>query len=347
LPKAEVAAHAEGDRAWSAGRFEEAAAKYRQAAEAADRAQHREDFFYLEAASLWRAGKFTSAQQRLEALEKLNPTGRRAARSAFDAAQIEVAHGDAAKGWAMHEAALRRHASGLMARRELSRYVVHLDEQQGQTAALAWLRSNLSWLKNKETDETATYMIAEHLEKLGNLTEARDTFVQCARTYPYPDGSLHDDSLYRASLLDEKLGEPKLAVEHLRELLSKREPAWGNGSYERPRYSPSQLRIATLYRDAIKDRAQARKEFRKLFTDHPTSILRDDALWQEARIAKQDGDQDGACDAVNLLLRKLPDSRYSPCAQLLCPSAPPPDKGRTCRSYIAREVNPATEQPKE
>jgi tetratricopeptide (TPR) repeat protein len=347
LPKAEVASHAAGDRAFSAGRFEEAAARYREAAQAADRAQHREDFLYLEAASLWRAQKYKEAQQRFEELEKLNPQGKRGVRAAFDAAQIEVTRGDAAKGWAMHEAALRRHASGLMARRELSRYVLHLDESQGDAAALAWLRANLSWLKNKETGETAAYLVAEHLEKLGNLAEARDAFLQCAKAYPYPEGALNDDSYFRASLIDEKLGDLKAAVEHLRELLSHRESAWGNGSYERPRYSPSQMRIATLYRDGIKDRAQARKEFRRLFTDHPTSILRDDALWQEARIAKEDGDEQGACDAVSLLVRKVPESRYAPCGQLLCPSAPAPDKGRACHSYIAREVNPGSEQHKE
>jgi hypothetical protein len=100
------------------------------------------------------------------------------------------------------------------------------------------------------------------------------------------------------------------------------------------------MRIATLYRDALRDHAQARKEFRTLYTDFTTSILRDDALWQEALLAKEDREQDAVCDAVTTLVRKLPDSRYAPCAQSLCPSAPPLDKPRPCHAYVQRALAP-------
>jgi hypothetical protein len=150
---------------------------------------------------------------------------------------------------------------------------------------------------------------------------------------------LYDDSLYRASVLDEKLGDPKLAIAHLRELLANRESSTMNGSYERPRYAQSQMRIATLYRDALRDHAQARKEFRKLYSDFTTSLLRDDALWQEALLAKEDRAQDAACDAVTVLVNKLPESRYAPCARSVCASAPQLDKPRPCHAYVERAAS--------
>ena len=72
--------------------------------------------------------------------------------------------------------------------------------------------------------------------------------------HPYPFGSLFDDALWHASLIEEKLGRSEAAIEQLRELLATRESSHMTGSYERPRYSPAQMRIAELYRDALHDR---------------------------------------------------------------------------------------------
>ena len=50
---------------------------------------------------------------------------------------------------------------------------------------------------------------------------------------------------------------------------------------------PDQI-MGEIYRDGLRDHASARREFRRLYTDFTTSILRDDALWAEARLAKLD-----------------------------------------------------------
>jgi tetratricopeptide (TPR) repeat protein len=341
MPRAMQTAHAAGDRAFSAGRYQEAAQHYRQAAQAAERQRDRDELLYMEAASLRRADMLQEASERFEQLQELSPAGQNAARAAFERADIEVARGDKARGYAMHEEALRRYPDSGLARRQLMRLVAWLDESQGTAGALQWLRANLPWLRDKEPGETAMYLLADKLEQSGEQAAARDAFVACARAFPYPKGALHDDALVRASHLDEKLGDPSLAVKHLRELLANREPSTMNGSYERPRYGEAQMRIATLYRDALKDHAQARKEFRKLFREHTTSLLRDDALWQEALLAKQDGDGDGACEAVTTLVRKLPQSRFAPCARELCETAPQPEPPRSCRAYIRRSVRGA------
>jgi TolA-binding protein len=108
------------------------------------------------------------------------------------------------------------------------------------------------------------------------------------------------------------------------------------GSYERPRFSEAQLKIAKIYRDGLKDRAAARRELRKVYTDHPTSTLRDDALWAEAVMLHQDKSQADACDVVKRLVSELPESRYARCARAVCPTAPEPK--RPCADYILREL---------
>jgi hypothetical protein len=97
-----------------------------------------------------------------------------------------------------------------------------------------------------------------------------------------------------------------------------------------------------IYRDKLKDHAAARRELRKVYADHTTSILRDDALWAEALLLRDDRDQDGACAAMEKLVRELPDSRYASCAREVCPSAPPAK--RACRDYIVREARGITER---
>src|SRR5262249_46481869 len=148
---------------------------------------------------------------------------------------------------------------------------------------------------------------------LGKLAEARDTFLAVARSHPYPFGTLTDDALWHASVVAEELGDNQGAIAHLRAMLASREASDLVGSYERPRYADAQMRIAGLYRDKLHDHAAARREFHKLYADHQTSRLRDDALWAEARLAREDGDKGEACRLVERLRKEMPESRYARC----------------------------------
>ncbi|PIE06180.1 MAG: hypothetical protein CSA75_00845 [Sorangium cellulosum] len=338
LPRPFLEAKAAGHRAYGAGRYDEAAAKFRQAAQHAERIRDRDEALYLEAASYQRADRNRKAAAAYESLIALSPRGARAARSAYELAQFEINHGSKSRGWKMLHKFIKDYPQSGLARRALLRFLVHLDEDRGLEKTITYINESMKWYALHDLGEVALYQKALRLERLGRLTEARDTFVFCARTYPYPDGGLYDDSLFRASLLDEQLGNPQLAVQHLRDLLSVREPSTLNGTYERPRYSEAQMRLGTLHRDALGDPDGARKEFRKLFDSFKTSLLRDDALWAEAKIASDQDDKEGACEALTLLVKTFPESRYAPCAKLLCPDAPNVDARQKCRPYIAREI---------
>ncbi|HVY49391.1 MAG TPA: tetratricopeptide repeat protein, partial [Minicystis sp.] len=167
---------------------------------------------------------------------------------------------------------------------------------------------------------------------------AHDLLVETARAHPYPHGDLTDDAWVRAADIDVARGRYAEAASHLRELLASREKSDLMGSYERPRYSEAQMKLAEIYRDRLHDDAEARREFHRLYADFKTSRLRDDALWAEARLARKDGDEGAACDAAGRIVHEFPESRYAACAKLVCPTAPAAEKAhRPCADYIARD----------
>src|SRR4051794_38534971 len=67
-----------GDRAKPAGRYDEAARSYHEAAMASKSPYHRDEALYLEAATYQQAGRSKDASTAFEALAKLSPKGDRA-----------------------------------------------------------------------------------------------------------------------------------------------------------------------------------------------------------------------------------------------------------------------------
>jgi TolA-binding protein len=330
---------AAAQRAHDARRFEEAARAYEQAAKDARRVKDRDEALFLAARMHDKRGAYDKARAVLTRLVAVSPQGPRAGRAAFELAELEIEHGDAERGWAMMLEATRKHPKNGVARPSVKRMVAHELDRGGDEAVLAWIDGPARVLRGTEVEENLDYEKALALERMGKLAPARDAFLETARAHPYPFGTLTDDALYRASLVEEQLGNPEAAIAHLRSLLAGRESSHMMGSYDRPRYSQAQMRIGELYRDKLRDHASARRELHKVYADHPTSILRDDALWAEARLAKEDGDEREACSLVERLGREFPESRYARCVRLVCDDAKLPEgTKRSCGDYIEREV---------
>lgn len=329
-------AKAAGDRAYSAGRLDEAARGYHEAAAAARRPRDRDEATFLEASTYERAHEWAKATEVFAKLAAQNPPGERTARAAFELAEIQLQTGRVDEGFAALERAFRAHPGAGSARKAVHRFLEHLDERGGAKAALDWLDATIPSMQSTELGERLAYERAARLEALGETQAARDAFVACSERWSYPLGALFDDALWRASLLDEKLGRIDRAIGDLRAMLRFREVSTMTGSYERPRFSPAQMRLAVLYRDGLHDHASARRELHRLYTDHTRSVLRDDALWEEAKLAKEDGDAGEACSLVRTLIGDFPDSRYVPCARTLCESAAVPEKAGRCHPYVER-----------
>ncbi len=329
---------AAGERAKSSGRYDEAAAAYGEAATKAKRERDQDEARYRQASALQEAGRVPEALAAYEALAAKG--GERSARAAFDEGFLQIDRGDAAKGWAQIEAAIWAHSNSGAARRGLQKWLAHLDEQK-PGAGLAWLQQNQAKLLKTELGEDTLYRTAKAIEAMGDKTEAREAYIRCALAYPYPQGSLADDSYWNASLLDEQLGHPEEAIKDLRRMVERRESSTlGQGSYERPRYSEAQFRVAELYRDQLKDPAQARREFRKLYDGFPHANKRAEALWNEGLLAHKAGDSAATCEVAELLTKNLSESRYAACVAALCPSAKPPEKATACRDYVRATITP-------
>lgn len=332
---------AEGQRAQRAGRYEEAATAYGEAAARAERIKDRDEARFLQARSLERAGLWREAERTYRQLRRDSPRGPRTVRAQLELAQLELDHRDESKGYQMLQDVAVQHPNHGVAGTALQRVLRHVKKTQDEAGVRAWLAGLLPSLRDTDLEQLVEYEHARSLQREGRLEEALTELEATARDHPYPLGALTDDALWHAAEIADELGRPKAAIQYLKLLLAPREPAETLGSYERPRYSQAAMRIAELYRDRLHDTTAAKRAFHRVFTDHPTSTLRDDALWAEARLWHAEGDQDEACDVLETLVEDLPESRYAACARELCPSAPPPEGDTYCRPYIIRELEGA------
>jgi tetratricopeptide (TPR) repeat protein len=246
IPEAYVAAFATGERHFHSGRWKEAAAAWEDAATKAKRVKDRDEARFLEARSFERAAMWAEASATYERIERESPDGPRTGRAAFEIASLEIAHGDARKGWAMLDAAAQRHSKHGVARPAIHRLVMHAQDEGGEPAVMAFLDAHAAVFHGTEQEEVIAYERASSLERSGKLKEAHDGFLANAHAHPYPSGGLADDAYWHAAAIDEREGRYEEAIAHLRELLSFREPSGYWGSYERPRYAEAQLHIAEI-----------------------------------------------------------------------------------------------------
>lgn len=334
---------ASAQRANHAGRYEEAAASFDEAAKTAKVARDGVYARYLAATARARAGDVARAATEFRTLADANPPNDYSAEAAYQVALLTLAN-DAARGEAELDAVVLRFPRHAVARLAVGRLLRRDVDAGGPEKALARLDRFAGEVKPSDpkkpgVEEKIAYERARTLLRLERTAAARDAFVDVSTRWPYPHGVYFDDALFRASELDEKLGEPQKAIEHLEDLVARRESSVVIGSYERPRYTPAMLRIADIYETKLHDREKARATLRRFYKDFTRSVMRDDALWHEAELWKKDGDERTACSRLETLVDEFPDSRYVPCASLRCPSIARPKESKApkeCRSYIDR-----------
>jgi len=318
-----VRAYASGDKAYTAGRFVEAADAYEQAAKTASRDRDHDEALYAAAVARERAGDVQGALKHFDALAAEDPPGERAIRSAFRAARLRLRNGEEKRGWADLEKILERSPEHGITRRALKSILDHIEETEGKPAVMAWEEKLFPHVAKTRLGEELCYDLAHRREALGDEKAALAQFLACADQYPYPRGALWDDSLWHASRLHEKLGEPKAAVADLERMLAAREPSYGNGSYNRPRMAAAQFRIGVLQRDVLKDPKSARASFHRVYAEHLSSILRARSLFEEAKVASDAGDGKDACALAEKLLAEFEESRWARSADQVCAAVGP------------------------
>ncbi|MEZ4224120.1 MAG: tetratricopeptide repeat protein [Polyangiaceae bacterium] len=335
LPEAYERSRAAAERAYSHGRYEEAAEHWRRAAQSAERKKDRADAMYRYAVSLRRSGRGPEAAEALRLLLKDYPKSHRADRAVYDLADLALDSGDREAGLAALAEFVRARPTSPLALHAADRYFEQLQEREGTSAAEAWAKATSSAVKGSAVEELLLFRLGQSQEASGDTAAALGSYRRLVAAFPYPRGAYWDDALLRAARLERAGGNPDRALALIAELMRERESADLQGSYEKPVYAEARLERAGILADQGRTSA-ALDELRRIYQQHQHSRLRDDALWRESRLAHAAGMKDRACDAATVLIKNLPESRYAPCAHLLCPSAPRA-KGQ-CRAYIEREL---------
>lgn len=339
LPPAYVAEHDAATTATARGDHETAAQRWERAAARAPDPRTRDEALYRRAASLERAGQLAAAERAYTELAAGN--GERAPRAAFERARLALATGDRDRGYSLLITAVRAFPDSGLAARAAGDYLDHVSRQRGPEAAAHEALRLATELEGREVEERLRYEHAQRLEALRRLPDALAAYLELARRFPYPEGGYWDQALLRAAELERALHRPRRALAHLEALLAERETARITGSYERPAFAQARFRIAEIYRDALRDGARARAEFRRVWSDHPKTLLGDDALFEEALIALGMRDRAGACAAARLLVEREPDSRFARCGMELCPSLAFENE-RECPAYVRQRITSAT-----
>lgn len=309
---------ATGNQAYSAGHFTEAAQWYQKAAQNAKRSRDRVEALYTSAVAYERAQNTNQARRLLEQIAYESPPNERSMRALYKAALIELRHGSENRGYTMLERLIREEPDHGMAYRAFLKIVEHIEQKQSQLAAIRYAKALYSRVESLRLGEQICSEIGKRLEALGNAYAAIEQYLRCANRYPYPQGSLFDNTLWRASLLHEALGNFKAAIEALERIVAMHETSLWIGSYNRPLMSHAQMRIGELYRDRLHDHAAARKSFRRLYDEFKTSLLKPQALEAEGLLAHQDRDYDTACSIARTVLNEHSDTRYARRADAYC-----------------------------
>lgn len=333
-PAAYVQENEQAQAAKVKGEHAAAAEHYERAAALASKPRDAEEARYRAADSYARAGDTARAEALYQKLAAQGPDAERRTRADFALADLLCKTGREPDGQRRLALAIRRNPDSGLAREALTKHLSYLRQQGGSDLALAYLTTESAQLSTSELGESLAYQRARELDSAGRTAEARDAYLACAAQFPYPSGAYWDDALFRAAEKELALAAPDKAIADLTRMLAEQENASITGSYLRGRYAEAQLKIAEVYRDVLHDPARARRELRKVWDNHPASRLVDDALFQEALLARDAGDDAGTCAPLSIIVSKLPDSRYAACAHLLCASlaATPKD----CHDYIKR-----------
>lgn len=326
-----------GRRARTAGRLQEAEAQFALAYRRAGRVKDRDEALFLQARSQEAQGHPEDAARTYQLLVDARPPGPRSVHARFELARLAgAARGEETQD-ALERELIGKHPDHGLAVAALSRVVGRRREKKDWDGLLAVLDRLVPPTRGTPMEQPVDMERAKALEARGDLPAALSLYLATARAHPYPFGPRTDDALFRASEVEEKLGRYDLAIAHLREMLEPREHAQTVSSYERPKFPAAQMRIALLLRDRARDHGAARKELYRFVDGFPASTMRDDALWIAARMAKDDGDAETACDDVERLVELKPDSRYVRCAHLVCAEVQP--SARECAPYLVRELN--------
>ncbi len=339
---------ASGDRAHSAGRHAEAAVEYERTASLTGKQRDKSRAEYMAATAHLKAGQNERARLLLEKLATAKPAHEYSATGAFKLAELQGVE-DPVTGQRAFEAMFTRFPSSGLARRALTLALATREEKDGVAAVVSYLEGLAKTpLRKSELGQNIAYSLADAHSRSGDVERAYAGYVAIANEWPYPFGAFFDDSLFKAAEIDLGRNEFERAIVLLERLLVEHETSAMMGSYHRPRMNAAALMVAHIYEEKLGKRDKARDAYGRIYRQFTTGALRDDALWQQARLYRADGDESAACGRLSKLVSEFPESRYVPCAEASCKDVKRTKQSRApkeCRDYLQRGYLPPLARP--
>jgi tetratricopeptide (TPR) repeat protein len=273
-----------------------------------------------EAAGRWRDA--ASTWQRAAAVTRQPRTIARALQRAADITHARL--GDDAAAAALAWRVVESYPDEIAADDAL-KLALRIDEPRDWVALAARLAALYPRVVRFDVGDNVLFERGMLLARHERAAEAVAIFDELADAYPH--SSLRDDGLWRAAELLRRSGDFEGALRRLRRILASRKDAIITGSYNYLQLDDAQLLVGRIYLDDLHDPAHAAEAFELLADDYPSSVLRDDALYDLARARREQHDLPAACRALARLVKQFPDGNRVRAAQTLqqelaCAGAP-------------------------
>jgi hypothetical protein len=317
VPPARYRAHlAEGDRAYSAGRFRDAARAYESAAAEVGSGRDGDDARYRAAMACRRVGDAACARRLLTQVAASGGEWDHGPRARLELASQGLASMVPSEVAAAHRAlaSLIEDAPDTGPARGALRLRLRSLEAMDPTrsTAIAWLDSLAAdpRIRRSALIESVLAERARLVEATGDRTRAEAAWRAVVEQVPYPANSHWDDGHLALARLQRDAGRPREALATLDRMLAVREASWGNGSYAAPRFDDGALLQAEILRDDLHDPIAAAAAYHRVYAQHPTSLRRDDALWEEAALLRS-SDAGEACRLWRILVEEFPCRRFA------------------------------------
>lgn len=239
-----------------------------------------------------------------DAIAERRPVSRRTTRALFDAALIRLELGERE---AAHEALTsiveERPNDGPAAR--ALRLLMEARESEPPAVRLQFLETLYAKVGSSDLGDDILAFEADVRLEAGDREGAVRALERLAREHPYPHGARWDDALFRLADLAEEDGDFERAIAYLTRLVTPHEETVGFGSQTVPRMAEARLRIARIYRDRLGDVEQAAAHFRGMYEQFPTSLLRDDALYELGALQLEAGQRAEGCAMLARVVREF------------------------------------------